>query len=425
MTITNPTRPARSVAVLADTDSRWKWAAHLARRLRPAVPVTGYQLSLDDLPSQRQLAAAGVDPAAVRAVTPAELVDALAVDVPDVLIVALPGGGVQAMLHLVAAADLPRRPVVLTGYVGVVYEKVAEGLLLRAGADLLAANTPADLDTFRTVLSGAAADSDSLVLTRLPFLSDGGPRTAGRHTVTFAGQPGVPATRWQRRYLVARLAEYARNHPDHDVLVKLRALPGERITHTEPYPYDDLVRALGASRPANLEVAVGDMGRTLDHTDLLVTVSSTAAAEAIHRGIPTAVLTDFGIRESLGNAYFLGSGCLASLDDVDAGALPVADPRWARRNGLGTSVDQLPGRVAELLGQGPLPPLQPFYTMANAPAMLPGLLARYGVGPDGRPLSHGEGMPELLRSAVRSGARQMYRHGAEVVAPALRKLASL
>jgi hypothetical protein len=166
------------------------------------------------------------------------------------------------------------------------------------------------------------------------------------------------------------------------------------------------------------------MGTVLNHTDLLVTVSSTAAAEAIHRGVPAALLTDFGIRESLGNAYFLGSGCLASFDDLDAGAAPQADERWARRHGLGTSVDRLPSRVAELLAS-PLPPLQPFYTRANARALLPGLLGVYGVRADGRPLDDGEGRPGALRTAVRSSARTMYRQGANVVAPALRKLAAL
>lgn len=425
---TEPTpRQARTVAVLADSDSRWKWGVHLARRLAPSRPVLGYQVAVTEAPpSPRQLRDAGMDPARVRTVTPAELLRALVTDAPDVLVLSLPGGGVQAMLHLIAAAGLPRRPLLVTGYVGVVYEKVAEGLLLRAGADLVAANSPADLERFRAVLRGAGADDDALVLTRLPFLGDPGPRAAtGRYTVTFAGQPGVPASRWQRRYLVERLARHARNHPERDVVVKLRALPGERITHAEPHPYDELVRALGAARPSNLTVVTGDMGRTLDRTDLLVTVSSTAAAEAIHRGIPTAVLTDFGIRESLGNAYFLGSGCLASFDDLDAGRVPEADARWARRNGLGTTVDQLPGRVAELLSRGPLPDVRPYYTPANATSMLPGLLARHGVATDGTPLAQADGMPQLLRSAVRTGARRMYRHGAGVVAPALRKLASL
>lgn len=398
----------------------------LARRLHPATTVIGYQLATTQLPSHRQLTEAGIDPESIRTLTTAELLAAISTDSPDVLIMSLPGGGCQAMLHLLAAADLPRRPLVVTGYVGVVYEKVVEGLLQRAGADLVAANSAADFDRFAAVYAGIGVDPACLVLTRLSFLSEGGHRPAGRYTVTFAGQPSVPGPRLHRRYLIERLAEHARTHPERDVLVKLRGLPGESVTHAEAHPYPELVRALRSSRPANLKLAVGDMGQVLARTDLLVTVSSTAAVEAIHRGLATAVLTDFGIRESLGNAYFLGSGCLVSLDDLDAGAAPEADRRWSRRHGVGVSVDQLPERVAQLLAAGPLPPLRPFYSMTNARALLPGLLARYGVGSDGRPMSvRPDGMPQVLRTAVRAGARNMYRHGAHVVAPALRKLAAL
>lgn len=414
------------MAVLADTDSRWKWAVQLSRRLHPAAVLSGYQLDSVTQPSARQLAAAGIDPQLIRAVTPAALLAALAQDTPDVLVISLPGGGCQAMLHLLAAAELPTRPLVVTGYVGVVYEKVVEGLLMRAGADLIAANSPSDFDRFQSVLTGAGVDPGCLALTRLPFLgeSEGRLDPERRFTVTFAGQPGVPGSRAHRRYLVERLAQHARLHPERDVLVKLRSVRGERITHEEPYPYEELLRRLGADCPPNLKVSVGDMGTVLNHTDLLVTVSSTAAAEAIHRGVPTTVLTDFGIRESLGNAYFLGSGCLASFDDLDAGVARQADERWARRHGLGTTVDRLPSRVAELLA-APLPPLQPFYTRANARAFLPGLLATYGVGADGHPLNDTEARPGALRTAVRSSARSMYRQGANVVAPALRKLAAL
>ena len=102
----------------------------------------------------------------------------------------------------------------------------------------------------------------------------------------------------------------------------------------------------------------------------------------------------------------------------------MADPEWARRNGLGESSDELPGRVDALLAAGPLPPLRPFYSARNASVMLPGLLAGYGVAPDGRPLVAEEVRPGLIRSFVRKSARAAYRHGVDVVAPTLRKLAA-
>lgn len=423
---TTKNRPVRSVAVLADADSRWKWGLGLARRLHPGVAITGYQFAGAQTPSQRQLAEAGINPDSVIVVSAGELIAALIANPVDVLVLSLPGTGVQAMLHLLAHTELESRPLVITGYVGVVYERVVEGLLLRAGADVIVANSPADLERFRGVLDGVGYPSTSLVQSRLPFLREPGQRANPRFTVTFAGQPDVPNSRSQRRYVVERLAEHAAQHPERDVLIKLRGLPGEVVTHVEPYPYDEIVRSLGTDRPSNLKLAGGDMGKALNRTDLLVTVSSTAALESIHRGLATAVITDLGIRESLGNAYFLGSNCLASFDDLDAGALPEADSAWARSHGLGTQPDPLPERVAEILAGGALPALRPFYTLSNGKAFLPGVLAGYGVGTDGKPVPFlTNGAPDGLRRVVRQSARNMYRHGAQVVAPALRRLASL
>lgn len=419
-----PERRIGSVAVLADTDSRWKWGLGLARRLNPEA-IVGFQFAGADLPSERQLAEVSISADAITEVSTAELLTTLASRPVDVLVVSLPGGGVQSILQLLAANPLPHRPLIITGYVGVVYERIIEGLLLRVGADVIAANSPHDLTQFAHTLSGLGVSTDALTLTRLPFLH--GPVSAprDRFTVTFAGQPTVPSSRPQRRYLVERLAEHARRHPDRDVVIKLRSMPGERATHTEPYPYDELVRGLGSARPANLKVVGGDMGQMLNRTDLLITVSSTAAVEAIHRGISTALLTDFGVREGLGNTYFIGSGCLTSFDQLDAGLLPTATPEWSREHGLGPQDDPLPARVAELVAAGNLPPVRPFYTVSNAQAFLPTLLADYGVGTDGRPLPKLSLAPGSVRRAVRRGARKMYRQGTEVVAPMLRRWAAL
>ncbi|NEE41008.1 hypothetical protein G3M53_88470, partial [Streptomyces sp. SID7982] len=67
----------------------------------------------------------GIDAERVREVTAVEFLHTVRDEGFDLVVLALVGGGVQAMLHGIAALNLPRRPVVVTGYVGVVYEKLA------------------------------------------------------------------------------------------------------------------------------------------------------------------------------------------------------------------------------------------------------------------------------------------------------------
>lgn len=432
------------VAVLADSDTRWKWGALTAQRVAPAgagIRLDGYLLRGRATPTARQLTEVGVRADSLREVTAVEFLRAMtpgaAGEEPcDVLVLALVGGGVQAVLHGLKRAwdGAGRRPVVVTGYVGVVYEKLADGLLLRHGADLVLANSRQDAERFRAVYEGVGADASAVTEVALPFL--GGAPYSGAHdpyTVVFAAQPSVPESRRDRAYLLERLIRHARLHPGREVLLKLRSRPGEHTTHIEEVPYQKLAQR--AALPPNLRLVYGHMGEVLDRTDLLVTVSSTAALEALHRRIPTVVLTDLGVRETLGNHHFTGSGCLASWDQLDAGHRPVPDEDWVARQGVATggtyatAFDTARERIGELLrAPGGLPPLDPYYTPGTAPGYLPGLLARHHLGPDGAPLPGAPAAdrgPGPVRQIVRRAARGAYRHGVQRVAPVIRRMGEL
>ncbi|SER37614.1 hypothetical protein SAMN04487983_101589 [Streptomyces sp. yr375] len=355
----------------------------------------------------------------------------------DVLVLALVGGGVQAILHGLKRVweGEPDRPVVVTGYVGVVYEKLADGLLLRHGADLVLANSRQDAERFRAVYEGVGADASAVTEVALPFL--GGAAYPGEHdpyTVVFAAQPSVPDSRRDRTYLLNRLIQHARLNPEREVLLKLRSKPGEHTTHIEELPYQKLAQK--HELPANFRLVYGNMGEVLDRTDLMVTVSSTAALESLHRRVPTVVLTDLGVREALGNHHFVGSGCLASWDQLDAGHRPAPDEDWVSRQGVvagggsyASAWDAVGERIAKLLARpGGLPPLTPYYSPATAPGYLPGILARHHLGTDGSPLPGaptGDKDPGPVRQMVRRAARGAYRHGVQRVAPVIRRMGEL
>ncbi|WP_367321183.1 DUF6716 putative glycosyltransferase [Streptomyces sp. HUAS ZL42] len=441
-----PASSSRSlrVAVVADSDTRWKWGALTAKRTvstESDIRLDGYLLRGRATPTARQLEEVGVRADSLREVTAVEFLRTMREESYDVLVLALVGGGVQAMLHGLRRAWEARteRPVVVTGYVGVVYEKLADGLLLRHGADLVLANSRQDADRFRAVYEGVGADASSVTEVALPFL--GGAAYTGEHdpyTVVFAAQPSVPESRKDRTYLLNRLIQHARRHPEREVLLKLRSKPGEHTTHLEELPYQKLAQK--TDLPPNFRLVYGHMGEVLDRTDLLVTVSSTAALESLHRRIPTVVLTDLGVREVLGNHHFVGSGCLASWDQLDAGHRPVADEEWVARQGVAaggpasgggsyeSAFDAARERIGKLLAAAELPPLAPYYTTETAPGYLPGILARHHLGPDGVPLPGApaaDKAPGPVRQIVRRAARGAYRHGVQRVAPVIRRMGEL
>ncbi|MFJ8136638.1 DUF6716 putative glycosyltransferase [Streptomyces sp. NPDC096013] len=432
------------VAVLADSDTRWKWGSLTANRIAPPnsdISLDGYLLRGRATPTARQLKEVGVTADSLREVTAVEFLRAMEKESYDILVLSLVGGGVQAMLHGLARVwdGRSKRPVVVTGYVGVVYEKLTDGLLLRHGADLVLANSRQDAERFKAVYDGVGADSGAVTEVALPFL--GGAAYTGEHdpyTVVFAVQPSVPDNRRDREYLLNRAIQHARFHPHREVLLKLRSKPGEHTTHIEELPYQKLVQ--GKDLPANFSLVYGHMGDVLDRTDLLVTVSSTAALESLHRRIPTVVLTDLGIREGLGNHHFVGSGCLASWEQLDAGYKPVPDAEWVARQGVGaggpasgggsyeTAFDAARERIVKLLAADGMAPLAPYYTPETAPGYLPGILARHHLGPDGTPLPGAPAAdkePGPVRQIVRRAARGAYRHGVQRVAPVIRRMGEL
>ncbi|WP_329365081.1 DUF6716 putative glycosyltransferase [Streptomyces sp. NBC_01483] len=437
------TRKSLRVAVLADSDTRWKWGSLTANRISPTesdILLDGFLLRGRATPTARQLEEVGVRADSLREVTAVEFLRAMERESYDILVVALVGGGVQAILHGLAHAwdGRSKRPVVVTGYVGVVYEKLADGLLLRHGADLVLANSRQDADRFRAVYEGVGADASSVTEVALPFLGGSAYEKHDPYTVVFAAQPSVPENRKDRTYLLDRLIRHARLHPDREVLLKLRSKPGEHTTHIEELPYQKLAQK--ADLPANFRLVYGHMGEVLDRTDLLVTVSSTAALESLHRRIPTVVLSDLGVREALGNHHFVGSGCLASWDQLDAGYEPAPDPAWVARQGVAaggppsgggryeTAFDEARARITGLLAAPGLLPLAPYYTPVTAPGYLPGILARHHLAPDGSPLPGAPAAdkePSPVRQIVRRAARGAYRHGVQRVAPVIRRMGEL
>ncbi|MEO3755034.1 DUF6716 putative glycosyltransferase [Streptomyces sp. B6B3] len=511
-TVPDPSPTSLRVAVLADSDTRWKWGALTARRLAPGSAVHGYLLRGRATPTARQLAETGVQADELREIDAVDFLAELgdrahssdaqdralgdradaggAREPYDVLVLSCVGGTIQAMLHGLTRAweSADRRPVVVTGYVGVVYEKLADGLLLRHGADLILANSPHDAKRFRAVYDGVRADSSAVTECVLPFLGGRGydPDAVARgerpYRVVFAVQPSVPDGRKERAYLLGRAIEHARRHPEREVVLKLRSRPGEHTTHVEELPYQRLADRLKDEQPPNFRLAYGNMGEVLDGTDLLVTVSSTAALESLQRGIPTVVLSDLGIREPLGNHYFIGSGCFASWDELDDGHLPEPSPEWLADQGITPAaplpedhLDEQPsdehlstehlsterlstealseekiseeelsdsanfniarGRLVELLGQARqagLPPLAPYYTARTAPEYLPRILARHGLDAKGDPIGApradagpGSGLRRASRTLLRRTARGAYRAGVQRVAPIIRRWGQL
>ena len=334
VTRTGPVDPTVDVLVITDTDSYVKWGAALADGFPSAWAVSLVIASSTARPSATQVADAlsgtrfeGSEPPVVGF---ADVRRILREQRPDVLVAAARGYTVQAVLSLVE--NTPDRPVIVTGLPGIGVPVLPYGLGFRRSADVFVVHSRRELREFAHAARRLGLPHH-FHLGRLPYLRRGAERHAVSETgpLVFAAQALVPAGRSEREWLVERLADTARAHPQREVVVKVRARAGEAQTHHEQVSYEELVDAL-PDRPDNLVVRSGPMHAHLVGASGFVTVSSTALLEAVALDVPAVALTDFGVGVSQINLALADSGLMGTTDDLVAGELGKAEPDWCLDN---------------------------------------------------------------------------------------------
>jgi hypothetical protein len=315
------------LVVLADSDSYVKWGAALAGTLPPAwdreLLVVDSPIVVSDAQLVSALAGSRVD--RVSRVTLPEVATRLAADPPDAVLVATPGPIARVLIRIVA--ELSPRPVVLSGLPGISIPVTRKALVYRRQADLVVLHSRREIREFGA-LAAAKGGDHRFGLATLPFVSR---RPASGTDLVFAAQAIVPASREERLIVASMLRDAAFADPARRVVVKVRALAGENQTHPERDDYPTLIESLGPV-PENLVVSAAPMSVALDSAEGLVTVSSTAAIEALARGIPVIAIDSFGIRPSLINPVFVGSGLFGGRSAVIGREFRHPDPGWLDDN---------------------------------------------------------------------------------------------
>ena len=282
-------------------------------------------------PSRAQIHAAGA--ADVPVVGVSELLSVVKHQKPDVVLLAATGPVVDVLARRLVAAPPQLRPVLVTGFPGISFPPSRRAVELRRGCDLLLVHSRREYRAYAKIVADVASWL-TVGLARLPFL--GSPRRErdrGSGDVVFAAQAKVPATRDQRRAVLSALAAIEPGV----ALVKLRAGSGEAQTHRERLPYEELWQEMvaeGVAMSGRVRFTRAPMVEALASARACVTVSSTAALEAMAAGVDVLIVDDFGVSADMINFVFEGSGCLGSLDDLSAGRFRRPTTAWLQDNYL-------------------------------------------------------------------------------------------
>lgn len=319
---------AKAAVFAAAFDSQLKWCAPIYRELK----ARGFECRIlapagHSALSDEQVAAAGVS--AVEVVAWSNMVEAGCA--ADVFISSLVGSRTRQLSFEIferAATFEHLPPVFVSGWVGVILENLAAGYLDRAACDVVAVNSTADMRRFAAIADYLDIPADNLLLTGLPFIGDPAAqrRNGPIRTVLFADQPTVPVERRDRLFLYRKLIDYAVHHPERKVVLKPRHRPGEDTIHRmKHHPAKVLAKE---SLPPNFSIDYTPVSEALVDLDLLLTVSSTAAIEALAAGCRVSFVADLGINERLGNHVFIESGLVRTFADLKADRIGTPDADW-------------------------------------------------------------------------------------------------
>lgn len=329
-----PPRPAGRLRVVAvaDTDSYVKWAAALLGTLAEGWDASLLVLDTPLVVSARQLSAAvsgsGLEPAQIERISYGALAGRLAALRPDAVLLAARGPLARVLARDVAA--LAPRPVLVTGLPGISIPATRKAVAYRQQCDLFVVHSRRELREFGA-LSARTGYAHRYALASLPFARRVRPARRRRTDLVFAAQAKVPADRTDRLRIARLLVRAAEADPSRRVVVKLRAAGCEAQTHLEQDGYPELLAALGEI-PSNLVTSTEPMARALAAAEGLVTVSSTAAIEAIAREVPVIALDTFGVSPELINETLADAGLLGDEGDVVARRFRHPDPEWLADN---------------------------------------------------------------------------------------------
>ena len=146
--------------------------------------------------------------------------------------------------------------------------------------------------------------------------------------VLFASQNLFPSTREERKYLIRSLMDFCRNHPGSRVVLKPRDTPGAfRSVHHGTVHDEEVVRE--EAPPSNFTISYEPIEELLDETNLLLTISSTAAMDALVRGVKVGIVRDDVLCDpGYYYEYFEGSGLFMDFDMLNSLQFPEVNNEW-------------------------------------------------------------------------------------------------
>ncbi|QFI69660.1 DUF6716 putative glycosyltransferase [Sinorhizobium alkalisoli] len=253
----------------------------------------------------------------------------------DIVLSCLEGLSTRRLMHHLIQLG-SGRPLVVSAYPGLVLRHAYDGFSMRTGSDLLWLNCEADAEAYRSMCAAFGLDGGNARVFGVGALLESVTRepSAESGPVVFFEQAVIPRYHDEREFLAEQLVLLAKRFPQTQFAVKPRTMGKDAALHRSWHPIEPLIKASAVRLggwPGNLSLTSEKASVLLSKASHCLTVCSTVAAEAIHAGVPTAIIGDFGAHDDYGLQYFYGSGLIRTFAELDFPLEGKPDAGWQAR----------------------------------------------------------------------------------------------
>jgi hypothetical protein len=215
--------------------------------------------------------------------------------------------------------------VTITLFAGVIFGD-NDSIVSRIQSDILLCNNRMDLDVARNIKNHYNLKT-KVFLYGFPVIKK--IDNVKKENIYFFEQVKMPATYEDRMYLIMKLIEFAFANPKEKIFIKPRVPISEKTIHKNKFPLEKIMEdyAQKYKIPSNLFFIYDEVTKCLSQAKLVLTISSTVAFESMYNCIPTAIISDFGLKNSLANYHFLDSGCMLKFNELN-NTIPLVNKKW-------------------------------------------------------------------------------------------------
>lgn len=209
----------------------------------------------------------------------------------------------------------PRRPLIISVFGGVIFGHI-DSILSRIDSDIILANSLSDKNIIKKALEIYKKPAKTINFGLANIHENQVIKRQNGKNIIFIDQVKIPKLELERKFVISKLLDIARNNKNNNIILKIRKLPNEVTVHDEKYPYIKILESF-EDIPNNFIISSEPISKLLPTAKIVISFSSTVILESIYYGIPSFIIKDLGIRKDLENHHFLNSNLYIDFNDLN------------------------------------------------------------------------------------------------------------